>query len=162
MDSVRFGRVLGKGARAAAKGLSEAVDAATAPNPNPPRATSQAPPAPRTPMQAPAPFTAQPTAAYPAGKKAVTRERGRLGRSFLAPFARAGGVLWLEVTGTFFAVFAAIFLSYAWRYGAALRLSGADADTRHHLLASAGAATIFGYFAVSSFVRARRRERAHG
>jgi hypothetical protein len=104
----------------------------------------------------------QGTAAYTTQKKVVTREAGRLGRSFLAPFARAGGVLWLEVTGTFFAVFAAIFLSYAWRYGTALRLSGADADAHRHLLASAGAATIFGYFAVSSFVRARRRERARG
>jgi hypothetical protein len=92
----------------------------------------------------------------------MPRETGRLGRSFLTPFARAGGVLWLEVTGTFFAVFAAIFLSYAWRYRAAVRLSATDADAHRHLLASAGAATVFVYFAVSSFARARRRERSRG
>ncbi|HEX4578315.1 MAG TPA: hypothetical protein VH117_13245 [Edaphobacter sp.] len=34
MDSVRFGRALGVGARAAAKTLVTAVDAATAPNPS--------------------------------------------------------------------------------------------------------------------------------
>jgi hypothetical protein len=158
MDSVRFGRVLGKGARAAAKGLCEAVDAATAPNPSPTKPTSQPPPAPQTPMQA----IAQSTAAYTAQKKAVSREAGKLGRSFLGPFARAGSVLWLEVTGTFFAVFAAIFLSYAWRYRAAVRLSSTDADAHRHLLASAGAAAVFVYFAVSSFLRARRRERTRG
>jgi hypothetical protein len=154
MDSVRFGRILGKGTRAVAKGLYEAVDAATAPNPNPPKAAPQ----PHVPAQTPM----QTVAAYASQKKAVSREAGKLGRSLLAPFARAGGVLWLEVTGTFFAVFAAIFLGYAWRYRAALRLSGIDADTHRHFLASAVAAAVFGYFAVSSFVRARRRERARG
>jgi hypothetical protein len=142
MDSVRFGRILGKGARAAAKGLYEAVDAAAAPNPNPPKAACQ------------------PRAVAP--KKAVTREARKLGKSFLTPFARAGSVLWLEVTGTFFAVFAAIFLGYAWRYRAAVRLSGTDADAHRHLLASTAAAAVFGYFAVTSFMRARRRERARG
>ena len=34
MDSVRFGRALGIGARAAAKTLVTAVDAATSPNPS--------------------------------------------------------------------------------------------------------------------------------
>jgi len=99
----------------------------------------------------------QSAAAYTAHKKTVSREAGRLGRSFLAPFARAGHALWLEVTGTFFALFAAIFISYACRYRAALRLTGTNADAHRHLLISAGAAALFGYFAVSSFVRARRR-----
>ncbi len=165
MDSVRFGRILGKGARAAAKGLYEAVDAATAPNPNAPQATPpQRQPAPQQPAatQTPMQVIAQSTAAYAAHKKAVSREAGRLGKSFLTPFARAGSVLWLEVTGTFFAVFAAIFISYVCKYRAALRLNAANADAHRHLLASAAAAALFGYFAVSSFVRARRRERARG
>lgn len=165
MDSVRFGRILGKGARAAAKGLYEAVDAATAPNPNAPKTAAplrtpaqQQPQAAQTPMQ----VIAQGTAAYAAHKKAVTREAGRAGKSFLAPFARAGSVLWLEVTGTFFAVFAVIFISYACKYRTALRLDATNADAHHHLLASAVAAAVFGYFAVTSFLRARRRERARG
>lgn len=164
MDSVRFGRILGKGARAAAKGLYEAVDAATAPNPNAPQAAQRqpmtAPPqrqATHTPMQAPAQSIGQAAAAYTAHKKTVSREAGRLGKSFLTPFARAGHVLWLEVMGTFFTLFAAIFISYFCRYRAAW--IGTDADARHRLLASVGAAALFGYFAVSSFVRARRREK---
>ncbi len=161
MDSVRFGRILGKGARAAARGLYEAVDAATAPDPNPPQAAAprQQPAAAQRPIQAAAQATAQATAAYAAHKKTVKREAGRFSRSFLAPFARAGHVLWLEVMGTFFALFAAIFISYACRYRDALRLTTDNADAHRHLLISAGAAALFGYFAVSSFVRARRREK---
>jgi hypothetical protein len=111
------------------------------------------------PMQAVAQATAQSAAAYTAHKKTVSREAGKLGRSFLASFARAGHVLWLEVMGTFFALFAAIFISYACRYRAALRLTATDADAHRHLLTSAAAAALFVYFAVSSFVRARRREK---
>src|ERR1700744_5385090 len=51
MDSVRFGRALGIGARAAAKTLVTAVDAATAPNPSAGKskpAQSTSPPAPAT------------------------------------------------------------------------------------------------------------------
>jgi hypothetical protein len=165
MDSVRFGRILGKGARAAAKGLYEAVDAATAPNPNAPKTNpSQRPPAQQQPTAAQTPIQAiaQGATAYAAHKKAVSRETGRLGKSFLTPFARAGGVLWLEVTGTFFAVFATIFISYACRYRTALRLNAANADAHRHLLASAAAAAVFGYFAVTSFMRARQRERSRG
>jgi hypothetical protein len=102
---------------------------------------------------------AQPAAAYAAYKKNVSRGAGRFSRSFLAPFARAGHVLWLEVMGSFFALFAAIFVSYAFRYRAGLHLAGSDADTHRHLLFSAGAALVFGYFAVTSFMRARRREK---
>jgi len=157
MDSVRFGRALGKGARAAAQGLYEAVDAAAAPNPNP---ASPAPPKPAgEPLRTAADAIAQGTAAYATQKKAVTREAGRLGKSFLAPFARAGRALWLEVTGTFFALFAAIFFSYMWKYRAAIRLDATNADAHHHFLTSAGAAALFGYFAVTSFVRARRSQR---
>jgi hypothetical protein len=158
MDSVRFGRILGKGARAAAKGLYEAVDAVTAPNPGSPQAVSRQQPVPaQRPMQAAVQATAQPAAAYTAHKKTVSREARKLGRSFLAPFARAGHVLWLEVMGTFFALFAAIFISYVYRYRAGLHAT--DADAHRHLLFSAGSALVFGYFAVSSFVRARRREK---
>ena len=41
MDSVRFGRALGVGARAAAKTLVTAVDAAATPNPSPARKPEQ-------------------------------------------------------------------------------------------------------------------------
>jgi hypothetical protein len=108
-------------------------------------------------MQTVAQATAQTAAAYTAHKKTVSRQAGKLGRPFLAPFARAGHVLWLEVMGSFFALFAAIFISYVYRYRAGL--TTADADAHRHLLFSAGGALVFGYFTVTSFMRARRREK---
>ena len=160
MDSVRFGRVLGKGTRAAAKGLYEAVDAATAPNPTAGR--SQQPRPAGEPLRAAAEAVAQGASAYREQKKAVTREAGKLGKSFLAPFTRAGHALFLEVMGSFFAIFGVIFLSSMWRYRMGMRLGAADGDAHRRFWGSVAGAAIFIYFAVTSFVRARRRERARG
>jgi hypothetical protein len=164
MDSVRFGRVLGKGARAAARGLYEAVDAAVAPNPNAPQTSPQAAPQQRPQQPRPQPQTplqaiVEANAVYTTQKRVVTREAGKLGKSMFAPFARAGKVLWLEVTGTFFSLFAVVFLGNVWKYRAAWRLSGTNVDLHRRLLGAVIATAIFGYFAVSSFVRARQRER---
>jgi hypothetical protein len=68
---------------------------------------------------------------------------------FLRPFRRVGGILWLEVTGSFFLLFAA---------GFAFRLLQSWASfspvSRNF---SVGAAVVFLYLGVSSFWRARRR-----
>jgi hypothetical protein len=68
---------------------------------------------------------------------------------FLRPFRRVGGILWLEVTGAFFLLFAAVF---------ALRLlqnwAGFSLVSRNFTI---GAAVVFLYLGVSSFWRARRR-----
>jgi len=162
MDSVRFGRVLGKGARAAAKGLYEAVDAVTAPNPNAGKAQSPRQPAQPAgePLRAAAEAVAQSAAAYREQKKAVTREAGKLGRSFLSPFARAGHALFLEVMGSFFALFTVIFLGSAWKFHAATHQGAIDADVHRRFWGSIAVAALFAYFAVTSFARARRRQRA--
>jgi len=162
MDSVRLGRVLGKGARAAAKGLYEAVDAATAPNPAAGKA-QQVPQSSRPagePLRAAAEAVAQGTAAYREQKKAVTREAGKMGKSFLSPFARAGHALFLEVMGSFFALFVVIFLSSAWKSRAAMHLNAANAASHRHFWGSIALAVLFAYFTVTSFMRAKRRERA--
>ncbi|HEY0309445.1 MAG TPA: hypothetical protein VGB94_14880 [Acidobacteriaceae bacterium] len=160
MDSVRFGRALGKSARAAARGLYEAVDAASSPNPNParpvPPAASQSP---RSTVQQSVKTVAQGAAAYTRQKKAVAGEAGRLGRSLLAPFARAGKALWLEVTGTFYAIFAAFFVNYAWRLRGALRSTAVNSVDHQHFLAALVAAAVFLYFTITAFVRARRIQR---
>ena len=68
---------------------------------------------------------------------------------FLRPFCRVGGILWLEVTGSFFLIFAAIF---------AMRLlqnwAGFSRVSRNFTV---GAAVVFLYLGLSSFWRARRR-----
>ena len=161
MDSVRFGRALGKGARAAAQGLYEAVDAAVTPNPNarpaqPPQGGQQRAATPAASARDVVNAVAQGAAAYGQQKQAVKREAGRLGKSLLGPFARAGRALWLEVTGTFFAIFALYFLNSTWKLHNALHRTADNAVMHQHLLYAVVAAAVFTYFAVSSFVRAHR------
>lgn len=216
MDTVRFGRVLGQGARQAAKTLVSAVDAATAPDPRqpaarPPASTTRPPSAPAaaplpvqtppltaasaqpTPTSATAPASAA-TAAQPTPSRAprsvpavlppvsptnvtaraTTTTRGlaegsrRFGKAVWAPAVRLSGVLWLELTGVFFALFALVAGIATWRLRSALHLlsaAGASAtpaaasDDRTRLLFAAGMVLVFGYFSLSSFLKANRRSR---
>src|SRR5271155_2745971 len=108
MDSVRFGRVLGIGTRLAAKTLVEAVDAATAPNPTPtpgsgakPEAGTVAVPAVKLGQQA-----ARTSAQVLETGQGLVRG-GRIFRETVwGRVAKLSGVLWLELTGVFFGLFA--------------------------------------------------------
>ncbi len=77
------------------------------------------------------------------------------GKSIWGPFAHAGGVLWLEITGLFFFLFGLFFAQGAYRMRHAWH-SGAD-QTR--LLVYAVVALVFFYFTFSSFYRARKKEK---
>jgi hypothetical protein len=147
MDRVRFGRALGTGARAAAKSLISAAEAAAAPNPS-----ASARPAEKAPER-PAPSRIQ----IPDPK--LVRDHARnLKSSVWSPFARFSSVLWLEVTGVFFLLFALVTGEQVWKWHAALRLPpSAPGAQRLYLYVVLFA--LFGYFTVSSFVRARRRQR---
>jgi len=68
---------------------------------------------------------------------------------FLRPFRRVGGIVWLEVTGTFFLLFAAVFALRLWQ-----TWSGMGQVSRGFVI---GTAVVFLYLGVSSFWRARRR-----
>jgi hypothetical protein len=139
MDRVRFGRALGYGARHAAKTLMQAADAASTP--------SQA----RT--EARAAHAIQPQRVASTAKHA-----SRLGRSVWSPLAKFSSVVWLQVTGLFFALLALFLGQGAWKERAALRLPpGSHEALRFYVMAAAFLA--FAYFAVSNFVRAARRER---
>jgi hypothetical protein len=73
---------------------------------------------------------------------------------FLRPFRRVGGILWLEVTGVFFLVFAAAFASRGvWPN----RASYAHWPDNWKFLIFAGITVVFLYLGVSSFWRARRK-----
>jgi uncharacterized membrane protein len=81
-----------------------------------------------------------------------------LGRSVWTPVARFSGVLWLQVTGSVYAVIALAMGQAVWLRREDLRLSGHSAgQQRAYLLV--GIFLLFTYFAISSFVRASRRER---
>jgi hypothetical protein len=151
--------VLGVGARLAAKTVAEAVDAATAANPSASRdatgtdsgATSGA--APVTPKAAPIREQVQQTG------QGLKREGKRLGEAVWGPFARLSGVLWLELTGVFFGLFALTMGVGLWRQRGTILGAGAGHDALVRFLLLAGVALLFGYFCVSSFLRAGRKGR---
>jgi hypothetical protein len=75
------------------------------------------------------------------------------------PMVRLSGVLWLEVTGLFFGIFAAFALAAVWRLRGAWHETAANAESHRNLMGALAMLAVFGYFCVSSFMRARRRER---
>jgi hypothetical protein len=83
----------------------------------------------------------------------ITRAAGRGVGGFLRPFTRVGGILWLEVTGFFFGLFALYFAQDLWR----THLSYASGPQHQRFLIAAAMTVVFGYLSVSAFWRARRR-----
>jgi hypothetical protein len=161
MDSVRFGRALGIGARLTAKTVANAVDAAISPNPS----------------TAPSSALQKDTAASEAGRQTVqgrvhvterARNAGsriarggrRFGESFWGQLKRLSGVLWLEFTGVFFGVFALYAASGAWKSRSALHETTLNHDAHVRFLLAACMSALFAYFCVTSFVRAGRRSKA--
>lgn len=156
MDRVRFGRALGFGARAAAKSLLRAADAAAAPDPGKRPETGQS--------QRPGPSDAGTRAVRsvpqaPARAQAAVQGVRAARQGVLKPVKRFTSVVMLQVSGTFFAVFAVTLGAGAWRMRPlGLRMADAGAAQRFYL--AAVLAGLFSYFAVTSFVRARRRGRS--
>src|SRR5215469_654322 len=68
---------------------------------------------------------------------------------------RATRILWLEVTGFFFAVFAIWVMGATWNQWEKIH-SGASSAPAWHVGVGVGFSAILVYFSVSSFVRARR------
>lgn len=171
MDRVRFGRVLGYGTRQAVKTLVGALDAATAESPPSklPARTASAASRPTSPVDPnrPAPAARPVTKTAPASRSTtslsqagggVRRGAKQFGAAVWNPFVRLSGVLWLECVGFFFGIFALFALGGVWKqYGA---WHTGDAAARQHLVGAAAMAALFGYFCVSSFVKAHRRSRS--
>lgn len=151
MDRVKFGRALGYGARHAAKTLTQAVDAASAPNP-----ATQAEPK-RQALQ-PRQVEVRPRAEPRQMPDTETmKAAGRQAKSSLVtPVVRFSSVVWLQVSGVFFALIAFIMGNAAWR-----ARSGFHAAAHSHaaikLYTCVAVCAVFIYFTVSSFVRAARR-----
>jgi len=177
MDAVRFGRALGIGARQAVKTVVSAVDATTAEKPSsksakPIVAQATTPPAPKPagaviPPARPAVNKAARVAAQGVTKGAtqargVRRGLSRFREAAWEPFARLSGVLWLEVTGVFFAIFALFAAGSVWRLHSEWHAGVAHPGAHRDLAGAVIMFALFGYFCVSSFVRARRRERRKG
>jgi hypothetical protein len=160
MDRVRFGRALGYGARHAAKTLLQAADAASTPSATRPAGTgsASAPAGGPSPSQPQATRVAERVVQTQRTVAATKKHAGKLGRSVWSPLARFSSVVWLQVTGLFFALIAMFLGQGAWKERAAWRLPlGSHDATKFYVLAVAFAA--FAYFAVSNFVRAYLRDR---
>ena len=143
MEPKKVGRTLGIGVRVASNMLRERVERAAAAHPPPAQAGNGRPAA-----GAPAIPIANRVAGVKRGAKAF-------GQAFLGPFTHAGSVLWLEITGLFFALFAVFFAQSVYRLHAAWR----QGPEHTHLLLYCALTVAFAWFSVSSFLRAYRKSR---
>ena len=162
---MRFGRVLGSGARSAAKTLVQAIDAAKADNPSRPAAVSAA-----APEQTVRTIVSTTRASESAPAKLVSGRAAQLGKSgrglrigasrfrdlAIKPFVRLSGVVVLEVVGVFFGVFALYGLNTMWRVHTSWHSGSAN---HRQFVGGAVMLAVFGYFCLTSFMRAWRRER---
>ncbi|HUD13847.1 MAG TPA: hypothetical protein VMQ56_09360 [Terracidiphilus sp.] len=140
MKPQTIGRALGIGLRVAGRIASQRVAAGAQ------AAASQPAPA-----GAPQRRASGPVAGQVAAQAARGAARGVGG--FLKPFRRVGGIVWLEVTGVFFALPVVVFGPVLWR----TRLSWAHGPDHRTFLVTAVIVALFLYLSVSSFWRARRR-----
>jgi hypothetical protein len=134
MEPKKVGRTLGIGVRVASNMLRQRVEQAA-------EARNSRPPAPSPPLST----------------RVVTAKRGvkAFGQGLLGPFTHAGKMLWLEITGLFFALFALYFAQNVYRVRAAWR----QGPEHSHLLLYCALAAAFAWFSFSSFARAYRRSK---
>lgn len=151
MEPNRLGRVLGIGTRIAAKTIRERAAQAGQTAAAPPRSDA-APVKTAQPGATRAGAEAAGRAASDAGRK-LARGVGRFGSALARPFAHAGGILVLQVSGVFFAIFTLFFLSHAWQ---AAKITGWH---ERHAATYLGVGLVFLWFTVSSFWRAKRKMR---
>lgn len=90
----------------------------------------------------------------------LNQQGKQLQQSVLTPVKRLSGVLWLEFTGFFFGLFAVSAASAAWKLRDALHETPQNHDAHVKLLVAIAISGLFAYFCVSSFLRAKKRERA--
>jgi len=149
MDKVRLGRILGAGARHAARTAVQAMDAATAPDPNPP-------------AKRPEVISPQQTRRSPEATlnsvvqtvRAVDQAKRSAKQAALAPLKKASKALWLEVTGSFFLLFALAFAFNATKVRDGIHIASAS---HNRFLLYCALSLLFGYFSVSSFMNANKR-----
>jgi len=79
----------------------------------------------------------------------------RFAQAMLGPVAHTGGVLWLEVTGLFFGLFALFFAQNAYKF----RQDCAGGPEHAHFWLYASLAALFGGFTVTQFSTARGKEK---
>ncbi len=151
MQPNRLGRILGIGTRVAAGKLRDGTAGAVAAAQ---RSAASPAAAPSTSASSSAPQSgAARFADYAGSSRRAARGAGRFGSALVRPFAHATGVLTLQITGVFFAIFTLFFTVHAWQ---AFKVTGAH-DRR--VLVYAAFALLFAWFTVTSFWRARVKQK---
>jgi hypothetical protein len=92
-------------------------------------------------------------------KQGLKEGSKRFGEAMWKPFVKVSGALWLELTGVFFGIFFVFAAVGAWKMRAALHEPVGSHDAYVRFLVASGMAVLFGYFCVSSFMKANRRSR---
>src|SRR6185437_2399345 len=134
MQPTRVGRTIGVGARVASAMLRDRA-----------AHTAHA-------LRQDAPVYAARAKATAAG---VKRGGKRFGESILGTFGHAGGVLWLEITGLFFAIFGLFFVQGVYR----LRTDWHAGPNHQKLVIYGCVAILFFYFSITSFYRAHKKQK---
>jgi len=142
MEPNTVGRKFGIGVRIASKMLLD-------------RAAQGNPPSPAAGTAKPAEQAIPQSQVYAARGKAVAKGTRKFGEALWKPFAHASGVLWLEVTGLFFGIFALFFGMNTYK----LRHEWAIGPDHQRFLVYTVVTLVFVYFAFSSFYRARKKEK---
>jgi hypothetical protein len=83
----------------------------------------------------------------------VSRSAARGVGGFFRPLRRVGGILWLEVTGVFFCLFALVFGTAMWR----VRPASLHGPYHKPFLTTAAMMMVFLYLGVTSFLKARSK-----
>ena len=149
MGSEAAGRKLGIGLRLAARAVWERAGNASAASSTGIKGTSIA--AASTASNS----TAQAVSQVKSRGKAIARGTKRFGEAVVGPVAHTGGVLWLEITGLFFLLFAAFFGQSVYRLRGDWK---AGPDHTYFLIYSA-LTLIFIWFAFFNFFKARLKEK---
>jgi hypothetical protein len=85
----------------------------------------------------------------------MTQGAAQFGAALVRPFAHATNLLWNQITGIFFALFAAFFVEHAWMVYRAARWHD------RHVFLYGGLGAVFAWFAASTFWRVRQKQRRH-
>ena len=153
MGSETAGRKLGIGLRLAARAVQQrAAEATAAPAPSNP---TNAQAAYKAPSGNAAAASSRAASQAKLNAKAVARGTKRFGEALWGPMAHTGGVLWLEITGLFFALFAVYFGQSVFR----MRHDYAAGPEHTHFLIYSALTVVFAWFTVSSFNKARQKEK---
>ncbi len=154
MRAESAGKKLGIGLRLAARAARQrAAQAVAVPASSQPPSTNASQPRPANPANSSS--VAQAAANAPKLAAGAARGAKRFGEALWGPMAHTGGVLWLEITGLFFALFAAFFAQNVYKF----RIDYAGGPEHTHFLVYSALTIAFVWFTFSSFYKARQKEK---